>query len=108
MHNDVADVHTDAEFNAAVRRHTFVPVTHAPLHLRGAGDRVHNAGKFYQHSVTRKLNNSPLMLTDFGINEVTPQRFEGGDRAGLVRAHQSAVTDDVSGKNSGEAAFHYP
>jgi len=54
------------------------------------------------------LNDSPLMLTYLGINEITPQRFQGGDRAGLVRAHQSAVTDDVSGKNSGEAAFHNP
>ncbi len=54
------------------------------------------------------LNDSPLMLTYLGINEITPQRFQGGDRAGLVRAHQSAVTDDVSGKNSGEAAFHKP
>ena len=48
------------------------------------------------------------MLTYLGINEITPQRFQGGDRAGFVRAHQSAVTDDVSGKNSREAAFHKP
>ena len=47
-----------------------------------------------------------VLAGDFGVDEVRPQCFKRSQRGRFVRAHQTAVSDHIGGKNSGQAAFH--
>ena len=89
-----------------ILRYPRIPIAHATLHLGGAGDRVHDTGKLHQHAVAGLFDNSPLMLADFGIKEIGLQRVQCGECTGLIRTHEAAVSNNVGGKNSGQAAFH--
>src|SRR6266567_2760651 len=51
LHNHVADINADAEFDAVILRHARVSITDAALDIGGAGDRVHYARKLHQHTV---------------------------------------------------------
>ena len=106
LHNDVAHVHSHAKFDALILRRTDISFSDATLQLGGARHCVHDTGELYQHSVTGQFDDSSLMLADFGINEIGPQRVECCERARFVRSHEPAVTDDVGGKNSSQAALH--
>src|SRR5882724_11117720 len=75
LNNDVAHVNAHAKFDALILRRTGVLFPHTALQFRGAGNRVHDTGKFHQHSVAGQFDDSSLMLADFGINEIGPERF---------------------------------
>ena len=74
LNNDVAHVHADAKFDALILRCTGISFSETTLQLGGARHRVHDTGKFHQHSVAGQFDDSSLMLADFGINEIGPQR----------------------------------
>src|SRR2546430_16030779 len=74
LHNDVAHVNADAKFDALILRCTGISFSDATLQLGGARHRVHDTGKLHQHSVAGQFDDSSLMLADFGINEISPQR----------------------------------
>jgi len=42
------------------------------------------------------------------INDFRLHRLQRQHRAGFVGTHHPAVTDDVSGKDGGQASFHSP
>ena len=46
------------------------------------------------------------MLSDLAVDEIRLKCLQCGERAGLVRTHESAVSDHVGGKDGSEAAFH--
>src|SRR5437879_13581378 len=46
------------------------------------------------------------MLGDLPIDEIRLNRLQCGERARFVRTHEAAVANDVSGKNSSQAALH--
>jgi len=46
------------------------------------------------------------MFGDLAVDEIRLQCFQGGERTGLIHTHEAAVSDDVGGKDSGQAAFH--
>jgi hypothetical protein len=85
---------------------TGVPITHPALNLGGAGNRVHHARKFHQHAVARELDDASLMPGDLAVDEIRLKCLQCGERARLIRTHEAAVSDHVSGKDSGQAAFH--
>src|SRR5882724_10201347 len=72
--NDVAHVNAYAKFNALILRRTGISFSDATLQLGGARHRVYDTGKLHQHSVAGQFDDPPLMLADFGINEIGPQR----------------------------------
>ena len=74
LHNDVAYVNAYAKFDALILRPTGISFSDATLQLGGARHRVHHTGKLHQHSVAGQFDDSSLMLADFGINEIGPQR----------------------------------
>src|SRR5205823_8812114 len=74
LHNDVAYVHADAKFDALILRCTGISFSDSTLQLGSARHRVHDTGKLHQHSVAGQFDDSSLMLADFGINEISPQR----------------------------------
>jgi hypothetical protein len=47
-----------------------------------------------------------MMFTDSGVNKIGPNLFQGGERTGLICAHEPGVTDDISSEDGGQAAFH--
>src|SRR5205823_9085261 len=100
------NVYADAEFDATVRWHARISIMYTALHLSGTGNRIHNTRKFHQHAVTRQFDDSPLMLGDLAVDEIGLQGLKCGYRARLVRAHETAVSNYVSGKNSAQATFH--
>src|SRR5205085_2519322 len=67
LHNHVAHVNAHAEFDPVILWHAGVSFTHITLQFGSAGDRVHDARKFHQHSITCYFDDSALMLADFGI-----------------------------------------
>src|SRR6267378_6913592 len=74
LNNHVAHVHAHAKFDALILRCTSISFSDATLQLGGARHRVHDTGKLHQHSVAGQFDDSSLMLADFGINEISPQR----------------------------------
>src|SRR5205814_9721507 len=95
-----------AKLDALILRRTSISFSDATLQLGGARHRVHDTGKLHQHSVAGQFDDSSLMLADFGINKIGPQRVQCRERAGFVRTHEAAVANHVGGKNSSEAALH--
>ena len=47
-----------------------------------------------------------LVLANFRLNKHGLQRVHGRERAGFVRAHERAVSNHVSAKNSSQTTFH--
>src|SRR4029077_16938492 len=76
------------------------------LQLYRAGHRIHHTWKFRENAITRKFNDPSSVLGDLSINETSSHLFECCERAGLVRAHQPAISHYVGSKNCSEAAFH--
>src|SRR5213596_1855986 len=74
LHNDVAHVNAHAKFDALILRRAGVLFSDTTLQLGCACNRVHNTGKLDQHSVAGQFDDSSLMLADFVINEIGPQR----------------------------------
>jgi hypothetical protein len=46
-----------------------------------------------------------MMLANFGIRDLAPQRLQPGKRTLLVGTHEPAETGDVRGENGGQLAF---
>ena len=68
--NDVANVHADAELNAAFLRQSAVSIANAALNLGSACDRVDDTGKFHQQAVAGEFDDAPLMLGDFAVDHI--------------------------------------
>ena len=69
MHDHIAQIDANPEFDAFFRRHVRVAISHAALNLSGASDGVDYTGKFQQEPVTSQLNKASLMLGDFAVDE---------------------------------------
>jgi len=92
----------NAQFNAAVRPDTGVPLGHRLLYSDRAAHRIDDAGKFDQQAVAGGLDDAAPVLGDFWIDQFTPQRCEAFERAFLVRPHQPRITRDIGGEDCGE------
>ena len=104
--NHIAQVDPDTKIDPTVRRDSRVTVRHTALHRGGAGDGVHHAWELDQHTVAGELYYPPLVFGDLGVDELFPVRIESSERGGLVRTHEAAIADHISGQNSGQTAFH--
>ena len=94
----------NAQFNAAVRPDTGVPLGHRLLCSDRAAHRIDDAGKFDQQAVAGGLDDATMVLGDFRIDELMTQRFEAFQRAFLVRPHQPRITRHIGGQDRREAA----
>ena len=64
--DDLAEIYANAKLHAGQFRHAFIALGHGFLNFRGAFDRIHGAGKFHQHAVTRGLDDAPTKLPSLG------------------------------------------
>ena len=97
----VAKIDADAELNPPVFGYPRIANRHFALDLRGALDRIHNAGKFDQHAVAGQLDDSSLVFGDGRIDQLGAMGLEASQRADFIGAHQPAVADYVGGKDRG-------
>ena len=104
--DDVAEVDADAEHDAAILRHPGVALRHAPLHLDGALDRIDDAGELDQEAIAHGLDNAPFVPGNCRGDELLAVGYQLRKRAGLIRLHETAVADHVSGQDRGQTAFH--
>src|SRR4029453_1554987 len=65
--NNITDVNADAEFDLLVLRHVDILFGHAALNFVGTSDGVDNAGELGNSAVPGILDNTSVMLSDFGI-----------------------------------------
>ena len=94
----------NAQFNAAVRPDTGVPLGHRLLYSDRAAHRIDDAGKFDQQAVAGGLDDAAPVLGDFWIDQFTPQRCEAFERAFLVRPHQPRIPRHIGGEDRGKTA----
>ena len=104
LDDHVAEIDADAQFDAAVRRDTGVPLGHRLLHRDRAAHRIDDAGKLHQQAVAGGLDDAAPVLGDFRIEKLTAQRLEAFERAFLVRPHQPRIASHIGGKDRGKAA----
>ena len=83
-----------------------VVLSDGPLCLYGCADGVDDARELRQHTVAHKLDDPPMVLSDFGIDQIGAQGLEGRYCAFLVRADQTGVADNVGSQYGGETALH--
>ena len=79
-----------------------VALGHPSLDLDRAADSIDNTGKLDQHVGDRGLDDAPLVVGDFGIDQCLAMGFASGKRHLLVLSHKTALaTWDIGGQNGG-------
>ena len=82
--DDVADINTDTELNAALGWHLGVTLGHTALDFDGAAHSIDNTDEFHQHPVAGGLDDPAAMFGDLGIDQCFSKGFEGSEGALLV------------------------
>lgn len=102
--DDVADIDTHAELDAAFGRNIGVTLGHAPLDRHRAPQGIDHAGEFDQRAVAHELDDAAPMRGDQGIGKVGAVGLQRVQGSGLVLAHEAGVTDNVRGQDGGQLA----
>src|SRR5262249_38138841 len=103
--NHIAQVDPDAEFYPLLRRNIGIAFAHALLDLNRASHRIHDARKLNEDTITSRLHYATAILLVLGVDQLTAIFLEAGERAGLIRTHQPAITSNIGSQYSGEFAF---
>src|SRR5262249_11592661 len=106
LHDHIAEIDSDAEFDALLAGNIGVAIDHPMLHLDRAAYRFDRAGELHQHAIARRLHDASLMLGDFGVDQLASMRHEPLQRALFIGADQTRITRDIRGENGGEPALH--
>jgi hypothetical protein len=59
---------------------------------------------FDQHAVASGLDDAPVMLPDFRVDEIAAVRLQAVEGAFLIRSHQPRITRHIGGEDRGKAA----
>src|SRR4029077_7628127 len=89
------------EFYAFLSRDTGVAVVHAMLDLDRVGYCIHDALKLNENTVTSRLHDATAILLVLGVDQLSAIFLEAGERTGLIRAHQPAITRNIGGEDGG-------
>ena len=106
LDDDVADVDADAIADALTLRQVRLALRHGALDLDRAHDRIDRAGEFGQQAVAHELDDPPLVLADLRLDHALALRPQRRERAGLVVADQTAITNDVGCQDRRKPALH--
>jgi hypothetical protein len=101
LNDNVAEIDTDAKFYAFFNRQVGIALTHPPLDLGGAGDRVHHARKLDEHAIAGQLHDAALVLGYLRIEDLAAMCHERSKRPRLVLAHEATVPGHIGGKYRG-------
>ena len=84
LHNDVALVNADTEFDAVVGRYRRVPLMHPVLPFGRTTQCINHTGKFDQQAVTRRLDDAAPVFADLRVNNLGADRLEPVEDSFLV------------------------
>jgi hypothetical protein len=98
----IAQMDTDAELDATLRRKTRVALDHAVLHLDGAANGIDHASELNEDSVAGSLDDTAVMQGDGRVDQIAAERAQPRQRPLLVGASKLAVSGYVSGKDGCE------
>src|SRR4029077_20855 len=106
FNDDVTELPANTTLDASIQWHVRVSLLYSPLNFRSTRHGAHHTREFRQDPIASEFDDTSLMFCDLAVDELSPNALKRSERAGLVRAHQPAVSDDVGGENSSETAFH--
>jgi hypothetical protein len=106
VENDVADMNADAEFDPHFLRNAGILSCHFALDLDRAARCIHHTGKFRQHTVAGRLDDTAAMHSDGGVDDGLPQRLQVSECTFFVAAHQAAVAGDIRRQHRRQPPFH--
>ena len=72
---------------------------HPALDRRRASDRIDHTGELDEHAVPGRLDDSPVVSRDGGIDQVLPVSLQGAKRCDLVNTHKPAVAGHIHGQD---------
>jgi len=105
LDNDVTEIDADTKYDSLVFRNRDVALGHTMLHCNRAGHGFNDARKLYEDSVPGRFDDAPFVVGDLGIDQFTAMGSEPSAGAGLVLAHQPAVSRDIGREDGCEPAF---
>jgi hypothetical protein len=82
--NYITDVNADAELDPLVLRHIDILFGHAALNFVGTSYGVDHAGELDESAVPSILDDTSVMLSDFGIEKRLSESFQLRQRAFFV------------------------
>ena len=82
--DDITDVNADAKFDPLVLRHIDILFGHAALNFVGTSHGVDHAGELDESAVPGILDDTSVMLSDFGIEKRLSESFQLRQRAFFV------------------------
>src|SRR5580704_19560209 len=88
-------MNADPELDALVRRDTRVAFDHSDLDFDRAAHCIDDAAELGDEPVARALDDTPMMRSDGGIDEIATEAPQARQGAILVRRGKSAVTNNV-------------
>lgn len=71
IHDDITNIDAHAELNSSVARHLGIPLGHASLNINCTTQRIDDAAKLGQQSISCIFDNPPTVLGDFRIDKRT-------------------------------------
>ncbi len=102
----VAQIDPDAELDPVLFWNISVAFGYCSLCFHGRPNGIHDARELGKHAVAHELDDSPVMLGERRIDEISAQNLERRQRTFLVGPDQARVADYVRGQNGSETAFH--
>lgn len=106
--NDVAKIYADPKFKPMICRHVCVALSLRVLNVSGAAHCIDDTAEFHQQAVAHNLDETPAMRGDFRLEDLLQFGLETRARLLLVKLAKPGIADDISNKDGGETAFHYP
>src|SRR5205823_910571 len=95
LDDDVAQVHADAESQAAVVGNIRVARRHLTLDFRRAFHGVDDAAELGQDAVPHELDDAAAVPGDGGDDQLGTVGLQVRERARFINAHQPTVAGDV-------------
>jgi hypothetical protein len=102
----IAKVYPDPELDETIPGQVGVPDGNALLNVHRAGNGVHHTWELRQDPVSSRFKDTASLLSELWIHQPGPDLYEYSKRAGLVRAHEPAITYDIGCKNAGKASLN--
>ena len=108
IHDDVADIDADAEFDPLVGRYPRIVLAHGALEFDRAANRRDHARELHQQAIAGDAHDAAAMLGDLWIDERAPVSLPLGERAGLVGADKPAVAGHVGDQDGRQPSLDTP
>ena len=98
-------MNADTELDSLFLRNVGVLFGHFFLDFHRTARCIDGARELDQDAIPSGLDDTTFVLGDLGIDQLAAQRFEACQRAGLIVAHQPAISRDIRREDCCEPAL---